>query len=371
MDLEIELLRVLDSPSSVWDAMFTNLEPEPRTALLILTTCKTPVSLVDWQTAIAQVSLTASIKFEASLRVLDDNFVSISRGPRGTHSAEYRNPSMDEFCAEYLHRNVGFATKVASSEPSLRQINRLIELATARHPSQFGQWRYPDLHAVLIAQPSRLMDSLIRMLPLGKTESYRPDVATTLLLLVGAAPESALEILVFIRSQLLSWLKARRFQRDDHFLFNTLDDGIAAKGVVRVLGDDLDEFYEQLWTSANGLDHFDTMVDFDNVLQRPGEVAEWTGQFQELTENWIENAGDDTSTQYYDKIAEHLDLGDFSRLQEFEEAAAQAAEDEREPDDDEDGWSRSPQGEAPAIDYEGREIDTLFATLADAPSRPT
>jgi hypothetical protein len=163
----------------------------------------------------------------------------------------------------------------------------------------------------------------------------------------------------------------RRFQRDDHFLFNSLDDGIAAKGVVRVLGDDLDEFYQQLWTSANGLDHFDTMVSFDNVLQRPGEVAEWAGQFQELTENWIENAGDDTSAQYYDKISEHLDLGDFSRLPEFEEAAAQAAEDEREPDDDEDGWSRSPQGEAPAIDYEGREIDTLFATLADAPSRPT
>jgi hypothetical protein len=209
------------------------------------------------------------------------------------------------------------------------------------------------------------------MLSLSEDKRDKSGVASTLMLVLGSAPVSALAGLESIRSLLLSWLKARRFSRDDQFLFQTLDNGTAAKGLIRLLGEELDEFYEELWKSASNLSHFDTMVNFDNALSRPGEDAKWSDAFQNRTEDWLEDSGDDTSAQYYDKISEHLDLGELSRLEQFEQAAADAAAAEREPDDDEGDWGQlqSTQANTPAIDQEGRDIDALFASLADAPSR--
>ena len=130
MDLEAELVGVLDNPARVWDAVVTNLATEPRLALLVLTTCLTPISMVGWQEAVARVSTDAALRFEASLRVLDDSFVTTTRR-LSSHYVEYRNPSMDDFCAGYLDRNVGIATTVAISRPTLYQLRRLIELGTA------------------------------------------------------------------------------------------------------------------------------------------------------------------------------------------------------------------------------------------------
>ena len=49
MDLTSELLAVLDNPARVWEAVVANLANEPRIALLVFATCKTPISLVEWQ----------------------------------------------------------------------------------------------------------------------------------------------------------------------------------------------------------------------------------------------------------------------------------------------------------------------------------
>ena len=79
MDLKAELLSVLNNPASVWDAVLTNLANEPRLSLLVFTTCKTPVSMIAWQEAVARLSSDAALRFEASLRVLDDSFVRVPR----------------------------------------------------------------------------------------------------------------------------------------------------------------------------------------------------------------------------------------------------------------------------------------------------
>src|SRR5262249_23495733 len=154
-----ELLEVLDNPARVWDAVLTNLAPEPRMSLLVLTTCTTPCSLVSWQAALARVSPDAAMRFEVSLRVLDDSFVRTFRTRGRVLMADFRNPSMDDFCAGYLDKNVGIATNVASHDPELQQIERLVQLGSAlavegSHPRRRRPQRYQNIYEALISDPS-------------------------------------------------------------------------------------------------------------------------------------------------------------------------------------------------------------------------
>lgn len=81
---------------------------------------------------------------------------------------------------------------------------------------------------------------------------------------------------------------------------------------------------------------------------------------------------------YYNKIAEHLDLGQHSHLRSWEEAAEAAEEARpRDPDEDDEAWHNRPMESGGSgsssltsfVDQERATIDALFGGLTRSGSR--
>lgn len=254
MDLKRELLEVLDNPARVWDAVLANLATEPRMSLLVFVTCTTPITLVRWQEAVARVSADAAVRFEASLRVLDDSFVHTYKedtSPKGDarYYANFRNPSMDDFCADYLDRNVGIAVNIAVHDPAFHQIRRLIQLGTAFAPVQPSRYarprRHPNIYEALIAHPSVLFNRLFDIMPSDShmsTEQTR--ILTAVLTLFSQARTISDRELSVARTRILPLFRELSFNssRDD-FLFSNLDDSSRARMIQKLLGEEFDAFY--------------------------------------------------------------------------------------------------------------------------------
>jgi hypothetical protein len=391
VDLTSELRAVLDNPATVWDAVVTNLANEPRIALLVLTTCKTPISLVEWQEALSRVSIDAAVKFESSLRVLDDSFVKIQRA-HNIYRAEFRNPSMDDFCAGYLDRNVGIATTVASRKPALQQIGRLIELGTAQKPVDvatykgFRQRKFVNIYEALISDPSVLLERLLEIMPDDSRMSDSLSVPTShVLTLLSQASHVPEKWQSAARARLSPTMLALDFNSgNDRFIYFALVDHARARALSRLLGSSFETLYARLAASAIALSHFDTLVNIDIALERSGSDAIWASRFEEFTPEWLEEEGssDDhySSRETYVKVAEHLQLEDAMRIDEWDDLIAAAeesekrAEEEAGNDDEDDSW-RSGSGKYSLKDLRdslekhaqsdtGR-INAMFAMLND------
>lgn len=255
MDLGAKLLEALDNPASVWDAVLTNLTAEPRMGLLIFTTCSTPVTLVDWQEAVARISSDAAIRFEASLRVLDDNFVTTyklddrSRRNESRYEADYRNPFMDDFCADYLDRNVGLAISVSTKEPALHQVKRLVQLGTSYAPMRRGASlprgrQYPNIYDALIAKPSVLLKRLMDLLPADShTTSSFAQIAELSFMLIAHARSVADTEMDLVRAHLSPHLRGITFGSMNPFLSRVLSGYSTARVVREILEDDFGDFY--------------------------------------------------------------------------------------------------------------------------------
>lgn len=351
MDLKNEFLAVLDNPSSVWEAILNNLANEPRVALMTLATCHTPVNIVDWQAAVARISLDSAVQFEASMRVLDDSFVTLRRSRTKRHYANFRNPSMDDFCAAHLNGNVGFAVRVASHNPSLSQIQRLIELGSASTIFR-GKTRrrtHGNIHSALIANPTLLYEALLHHIPQPRVINADFNAVITQMISLIVAHDSRSNFNVSeIRSTLLPGLMQLNFTWDSSTLFKLLDSPMNAETLVWILGDHLEEFHINLVEGATSLAHFDTLFNFDSTLGHSGSDIIWRDRFISCTENWldggeVELSDADSSRYYYLQIAEHLDLGEKSREQDWDDLVAQA-EEEAASDDDDGSWHESPNG---------------------------
>jgi hypothetical protein len=377
VDLERELLDVLDNPARVWHSIVNNFATEPRICLLAFATCETPLDIVEWQAVVARVDLAAAVRFEASLRVLDDAFVSMHKGKDGIHYAVFRNPSMDDFCAGHLDANAGFATTVATRNPSLQQVTRLIQLAGARDADDRSRPRYSNLHTALLADPEILIGRLLDLLPI--TPDPSPEFmlpARTLLQLLSLSDISKQSRLPEIRARLTPSLLRMSFPAYAPELYELLDNRQSAIIISALLGDRFEEFYLRLAGSASQLGHFDTLVNVDQALGRSPAHASWAERFEAVV--WLSD-DDDASLlrgdlELYTKIAEHLDLDVYDALQEWEAAVEEAEANELRAERDE-SWGDSPFDDdgaerimyASAIEADHREratLDALFASLA-------
>jgi hypothetical protein len=352
--------------------------------------------LVEWQEALSRISTDAAVKFESSLRVLDDSFVKIHR-TRNVYRTEFRNPSMDDFCAGYLDRNVGIATTVASHKPALHQISRLIELGTVLKPIDvatykgFRERKFVNIYEALISDPSVLIERLFAIMPDDSQMSDALSAPTrhvlTLLSQANHVPE---KLLSATRARLSPTMLALNFgSGNDRFIYFALDDRARALALSRLLATSFETLYNRLAASATTPSHFDTLVNIDIALQRDGIDASWANRFEELNPEWLEQGG--SSEDYaswrdsYVRVAEHLQLEDHAmRRDEWDVMISIAEEEEKRADEeaakayDDDSWRSGPRNTSiqeirnslkenePA---ETRQIDAMFAMLNDPDRR--
>ena len=261
--------------------------------------------------------------------------------------------------------------------PSLHQIDRLITLGTARYGH--GAWRYPNVHEALIAKPSLLLERLLALLPSSPTGQLKHSyVARLLALLFGQAERVEPSEVNRVRSSLAAFFRRLTFVHHASSLYTLLDDRVAARGVKRILGNDFSAFYEQLWSSASELGHFDSLVNLDNALDLDGRVAPWADRFVELTDDWLRSEMDvddlTSSRDYYWTVSEHLDLKDLGRATEWDELVEGAERESAEVGQPEDySWrvSEEDEDDAPIGRLEAAmdPVDALFEGLVAA-ARP-
>jgi hypothetical protein len=393
MDLKRELLAVLDNPVRIWDSIVQNLSNESRICLMTLATTTPPIDLIDWQRSVALVSTETAVVFEASIRSLDDNFVDIRRDrSSGKATVTFLNPSIEEFCAGVLDRNAGFATSVSTHNPSLEQIMRIIQLGTAGAPRQPT---YGNIHTTLIKDPSVLIERLFALMAETPTagssisDAVRfSNIVTSVVKLLGGGRLEKMPNPSKVRTQLIPTLLGLSFDATASLLFKLLDDRQSAQTLVAVLADRFTDFYEGLVESASAITHFDSLMNFDESLGRPGTDASWADKFHSLNESWLDEGGDSDTIQsnrdYYERIADHLDLDDLSGLGAWDDAVEEAGQDVPEPDDD--SWQERAMDEykdrrrdagdgGRAFDSlrqehaETSRIDALFSGLAESKSR--
>jgi len=378
MELERELLEVLDNPTRVWRSIMNNLAIEAQICLYTFATCETPLDIVEWQAAVARVNLEAAVKFEASLRVLDDTFITTHKGGDGLHYAIFRNPSMDDFCASHLDANSGFATSVATYNPSLEQVRRLIDLASARDPEDRSRPRHANLHAVLVTNPEILVGRLLELVPISfeRPEFFSP--VHTFIKFLSLSDISKQPRLPEIRARLAPALLRMSFHTNAVDLYELLDNRRLAITTSTLLGQAFEGFYKQLVESATELGHFDTLVNLDEALDRSPEQASWAERFEE--ETWLDEDNDASTLrvdlEYFTKIAEYLDLDVYDAVREWETAVEEAETKEQEEDeDDDDRWRDSRFNEdgdsgsfsrsslAEELQRERTTLDALFESL--------
>lgn len=331
MDLEKELLAALENPEAVWGAMIQAFAPETRTALLVLATHKTPIEIAVWQDAVGRVDVGASTRFEASLRVLDDLFISTRRDHRG-YLVDFRNPSMDDFCVDYIERNASIAIAIAQHAPSLQQVLRLVALGIARMDAG-GSPRYPNLARALIASPDLLLNRLAA--ERGGDQTRALAAMADVLLNAG---KTALATHRMSAERLRDAILAVDFVTDAGLLYALLDRRPRARLVQRILGPEFDGFYDRLWRSTRVLNDFDTLANLDEALNRSGEQAAWADRFESLVDGWIggvTEAGEANSMrETYERVIDFLDVGQ-ARLDDWDELIESiprdAADDEYEP----------------------------------------
>jgi hypothetical protein len=387
MDLKSELLQVLDDPSRVWESVLANLAPEPRISILVFTTCPTPISIVHWQEAIARVSPQAAVVFEASLKTLDDSFVSISRPDSPIRSetswmADFRNPTMDDFCSGYLDRNVGVVVDIATKLPVFRQAQRIAELGIAYVPVDLNSSaprprRHPNIYESLIADPTILLNRFLDLMPEeDQLTGSVGDLIPTILNLMSHARVIRDEDFGKVRDRVRPVLDQLSFgARFNSLLYRLLDVSPVAVQLAKILGPDLERFCRKIAESAFALDHFDSLVNFDTALGRSSEHAFWADQFFEQTDDWLSEStgseGIEADREIYSKVISHLDLSlsGFDRESEWDikyEAAIEAEshddpenEDNSVLNDDRDSYSQTGF-------YENRAINDMFSGLRDA-----
>jgi hypothetical protein len=369
VDLEAELLSVLNDPGRVWGGVVNNLEVGPRLLLLVFTTCKTPLSLTSWQAAVARVSTDTAVSFEAALRALDDSFVSIDKGWDGL-SAEFRNPSMDDFCAAYLNDNNGIAVQVAATGPTYLQIERLLELGTARRQRQLV---HPNLHRALIAESDLLFNRLLDLLPDDSVASFRRwPIVQSILNLLGQQSPAAVSSLDRARSSLAAYFDGVTFSSRGYELHRLMEDRESVVGLAYLLGARMEGFCDQVWLEANSISDFESLVNLDLYMSKDGRDAAWRDRFVDLTEGWIESGLDEdeleSARDYYSKVSEHLDLKDLDRIDEWEEMISEVESNlpDRSGSDD-SSWESDYDGEEDSPSYELSKkddpVDLLFSGL--------
>ena len=398
MDLKTELLQVLDNPTQVWDAVLTNLATEPRMSLLILATCTTPITLVHWQEAVARVSAEAAVQFEASLRVLDDSFVRTFKeenkpGRDASYRADFRNPSMDDFCAGHLDRNVGIAINVAARNPTLRQIRRLVDLGTEYAPYESDQHyprprKYPNIHEALIAHPSVLFNRLLEIMPasaslapLSIEQVEQTEIIELNLILFSQAHtvnDKDFSVAQARMAPLIRELKFGSFMVS-HLLYRILGNRSTILVMESLLGDEFRDFYEDLWRSAGSPQNFEALVDLDEALNRSPIDVDWAEHFREQAEDWLDSdmgssSDIDSARSIYERVFAYLDLSpEDDRASEWDEKYNEAVKDEqKESEIEEDSsWRDSSSAKSSSLTElkETSQINNMFSGLKEIDSK--
>lgn len=372
MNIESELLAVLDNPAQIWEAMLANFPPHTRLAMTIFASCSTPITLVAWQNAISRVDPSSATRFEESLRTLDDNFIRIIRDKHQTHSATFRNPSIDDFCAGYLEKNSGLVNAVLAAAPDVEQIERLVQLATARHPDRPRERRYPNLASVVVDEPGAASDRLVSVAQSSGPLHKRVMIVGVLLDVMAVWNEqqrrSAQDATTQVHAALDAAAKAPHWPG----LYAVLDTMSRARVIPAVLGPAYGDWYRTLTANARSFSQYDSLANLDIATGTPGADAAWAESFEHFAADALTKFDDIDEAQnartYYEKVAEHLSLD--MRADEWDETIEQLSDSDEEVDYDPDDWrdrgsAGSRGGRLDDLNRENGLIDGLFRNLTD------
>lgn len=394
MDLKTELLKVLDNPAQVWDAVLTNLATEPRMSLLILATCATPITLVHWQEAVARVSAEAAVQFEASLRVLDDSFVRTFKEENkpardASYRADFRNPSMDDFCAGHLDRNVGIAINVAARNPTLHQIRRLVDLGTEYAPYESDQHfprprKCPNIYEALIAHPSVLFNRLLELMPVSAflaapsiEQGEQTEIVELNLILFSQAHTVSDKDFSVAQARMAPLIRELKFGpfRANHLLYRILGNRSTVLMMESLLGDEFRDFHKDLWRSASSPRNFDALVDLDEALHRSPIDVDWADHFKEYAEDWLDSdmgssSDIDSARTIYERVFAYLDFSpEDDKASEWDDKYDEAVAVERKESEIEEdsSWRDSSFGKSSRLTElkETSQINNMFSSLKE------
>jgi len=132
MALADDILAVLDNPTHMWSHALRELSQESQRLFLTLSLLPQPILIDDLQIAYSAQSFNRTEPFLDSLRALDDSFISISAGTRDRRWVDFRNPSLLDFCEEYLNQYSDWLDSLLSQPIYYEQIAGVYELAMAR-----------------------------------------------------------------------------------------------------------------------------------------------------------------------------------------------------------------------------------------------
>lgn len=238
---------------------------------------------------------------------------------------------MDDFCADSLNKNVGFARTIAEKSPTIHQVRRLMRLATAMRGTRL---KYPSLHEALIKDPALILKRLLVLVE----EEGEASVAEDILRLAGTSSNVSTKDLQRIKDRIGRTLQELYFGGGSALrVYAILDSPDLVVGLKRILGSDFPALYRKIWQSASSLTEFDSVVNVDWALDIDGSTAEWREHFESMSDSWDPEGNQETdlsdietSRDYYSKIAEHLDLKGLDFTEEWEALVRRSEEREQE-----------------------------------------
>jgi hypothetical protein len=127
--------RYFDNPESVWLYAFQNsLDKFSQYTLLVLLTLGTPVLMEDIEHALKEFLHANnykllmgydSMKFHQALKELEDTFIKIEKDPKGNYVIEYKNPSIRDFLANYLRKEIDLIEDLLRSAIFMNQFFKI------------------------------------------------------------------------------------------------------------------------------------------------------------------------------------------------------------------------------------------------------
>jgi hypothetical protein len=311
VNIEEQLVQSLDKPEHLWQSMLSNFPSSTQMSILVLPSCATPVDLVAWQAAVSKVDTSASTHFEQALRTLDDMFITIKRPPLWPYStarrtAEFRNPSIEEFCVQYLNNNAGVVNTILTSSPTFVQVDRVLTLGFSRIPAT-RDYQYPNI-AALLRRPGGVAASAITRFLRKRPEGFSQVVASAIdlyLELDARTRRAEAEMVEQCRALLL------RIDFSTPWHFKIVDYPARVRMLPEIMSDELQGWYHRLVESADKIADFESLTTFESALIGSRlQIIDWRAQFEACIpadiESFTEYSDADTARQNYYQVLDYL-----------------------------------------------------------------
>jgi hypothetical protein len=359
LNLEKELLDALNNPTGFWNGVIQRLEPASRTALLVLRTLNAPAPLPKWAAATANLDPSHAAMFEACILPLDDVFIRTSRDESVNH-VDFRNPSMLDFCAEFLEKNSAAATHIVRSNPLPEQLVNLADLAL---DAAGAKHRYPNLRAQLIELDVILLSKLSSNIA---ARCAIPDLNLlgALVDVLGASPFEGTKEHSDAGDSFSEVLQAANFRSRGWIIYEVFQRRTRTLTAQSALGPRFANFYSTLCDSATSAGDFDTLLEIDQAID--GGHDGWGSIFEDALDGWIDDVQTASEVRYLEQVVNRLwdAIGTDQREVDWEEIASNVSEDDF--DDSDDDWRQHRDEGDNTGSVERDEVDSMFVGLSES-----